>query len=355
MRGGIIDIFPSGEADPVRLDLFGDTIESIRRFDPATQRSTEKRGPISRCGRSPKCRSIPTASRVSAPAGASCSARALPPTRSTRPSPKAAAIPAWNTGCRCSTTSMETLLDYLPNASVIARPAVRRRADRPAGNDRRPLRRPPHGAARRRSAATARCRPSGCIWTAPAGMRCWRDRPALAVQPIRPARRRAGHRCGRPPRRGVHPIAAPACRQQRVQAACARRPTRWSAAEAPHRGRRLDARLARAHRRICCVSTASRAEPAEDWAAVQTQPARTHRRSSRSASNAASSPRTSPSSASRICSANASAGPPRKRKRADQFIAEATEIAEGDLVVHQDYGIGRYDGLETLTRRQRAA
>jgi transcription-repair coupling factor (superfamily II helicase) len=41
--------------------------------------------------------------------------------------------------------------------------------------------------------------------------------------------------------------------------------------------------------------------------------------------------------------------PPRRRKRADQFIAEATEIAEGDLVVHQDYGIGRYDGLETVT------
>ena len=41
--------------------------------------------------------------------------------------------------------------------------------------------------------------------------------------------------------------------------------------------------------------------------------------------------------------------PPRRRKRADQFIAEATEIAEGDLVVHQEHGIGRYDGLETLT------
>ena len=47
--------------------------------------------------------------------------------------------------------------------------------------------------------------------------------------------------------------------------------------------------------------------------------------------------------------------PPRRRKRADQFIAEATEIAEGDLVVHQEYGIGRYDGLATLTRHRRAA
>ncbi len=41
--------------------------------------------------------------------------------------------------------------------------------------------------------------------------------------------------------------------------------------------------------------------------------------------------------------------PPRRRKRADQFIAEATEIAEGDLVVHQDHGISRYDGLVTLS------
>ena len=42
------------------------------------------------------------------------------------------------------------------------------------------------------------------------------------------------------------------------------------------------------------------------------------------------------------------ARPPRRRKRADQFIADATEIAQGDLVVHQDHGIGRYDGLETI-------
>lgn len=39
MRGGIIDIFPPGYETPVRLDLFGDEIESIRSFDPLTQRS----------------------------------------------------------------------------------------------------------------------------------------------------------------------------------------------------------------------------------------------------------------------------------------------------------------------------
>ncbi len=46
MRGGIIDLFPAGEPDPVRLDLFGDTIESIRVFDPTSQRSGDKRGRI---------------------------------------------------------------------------------------------------------------------------------------------------------------------------------------------------------------------------------------------------------------------------------------------------------------------
>src|SRR5262245_40486728 len=39
VRGGIVDIFPAGAANPVRLEFIGDTIESIRTYDPATQRS----------------------------------------------------------------------------------------------------------------------------------------------------------------------------------------------------------------------------------------------------------------------------------------------------------------------------
>ena len=42
VRGGIIDIYPPGDTGPVRLDLFGDVLDGIRRFDPATQRTTEK-------------------------------------------------------------------------------------------------------------------------------------------------------------------------------------------------------------------------------------------------------------------------------------------------------------------------
>jgi transcription-repair coupling factor (superfamily II helicase) len=40
VRGGILDLFPPGMPQPVRLDFFGDTLESIRAFDPETQRTT---------------------------------------------------------------------------------------------------------------------------------------------------------------------------------------------------------------------------------------------------------------------------------------------------------------------------
>ncbi len=39
VRGGILDLYAPGEQEPIRLDFFGDTLESIRRFDPATQRT----------------------------------------------------------------------------------------------------------------------------------------------------------------------------------------------------------------------------------------------------------------------------------------------------------------------------
>ena len=38
-RGGILDLYPPGLPQPIRLDFFGDTLESIRSFDPETQRT----------------------------------------------------------------------------------------------------------------------------------------------------------------------------------------------------------------------------------------------------------------------------------------------------------------------------
>ena len=39
MRGGLLDVFPMGSEWPYRIDLFGDEIDSIKTFDPDTQRT----------------------------------------------------------------------------------------------------------------------------------------------------------------------------------------------------------------------------------------------------------------------------------------------------------------------------
>ena len=41
MRGGILDVYPPDELWPIRIEFIGDLVESIRRFDPGTQRSVE--------------------------------------------------------------------------------------------------------------------------------------------------------------------------------------------------------------------------------------------------------------------------------------------------------------------------
>ncbi|MBU2065492.1 MAG: transcription-repair coupling factor [Gammaproteobacteria bacterium] len=42
VRGALIDLFPMGSSQPYRIDLFDDEIESLRTFDPETQRSIDK-------------------------------------------------------------------------------------------------------------------------------------------------------------------------------------------------------------------------------------------------------------------------------------------------------------------------
>ncbi|WP_370336383.1 transcription-repair coupling factor [Parvularcula marina] len=46
VRGGLIDLFPPGDDEPLRLDFFGDTLETIRAFDPVTQMTTRQRADI---------------------------------------------------------------------------------------------------------------------------------------------------------------------------------------------------------------------------------------------------------------------------------------------------------------------
>src|SRR5258706_455422 len=46
IRGGILDLWPPGRSAPARIEFFGDTVDSIREFDPETQLSTVQLGKI---------------------------------------------------------------------------------------------------------------------------------------------------------------------------------------------------------------------------------------------------------------------------------------------------------------------
>ncbi|MFN6136391.1 MAG: hypothetical protein ACK475_09005, partial [Bacteroidota bacterium] len=51
VRGGIIDVFPSGWESPLRLEFWGDVIDSIREFEPLSQRSIREHASVTLLGR----------------------------------------------------------------------------------------------------------------------------------------------------------------------------------------------------------------------------------------------------------------------------------------------------------------
>jgi transcription-repair coupling factor (superfamily II helicase) len=101
-RGGVLDVFPPGAAEPVRFDFFGDTLESVRAFDPETQRTTRQlaRRGFRRCRR--RCW---TARRWRTSGVGSLRISAPPPTRCTMRSARASAGRVWKRCCPIFTPS----------------------------------------------------------------------------------------------------------------------------------------------------------------------------------------------------------------------------------------------------------
>ena len=161
VRGGIVDLYPPGMGEPVRLDFFGDTLESIRSFDAETQRTDGHAARArSRAGRR-NSSSPPRPSAASAPAMSRPSAR--PSERSAlrgdqrRPPPSrhgalAAAVPS-TSSIRCSTIcrarrSCSSRSPKMPRTSASRRsPTITKRASK---------RSKPTAPAR----STSRCRPT---------------------------------------------------------------------------------------------------------------------------------------------------------------------------------------------------
>ncbi|MEJ7756512.1 MAG: CarD family transcriptional regulator [Nocardioidaceae bacterium] len=158
VRGGIIDVFPPTEDHPLRVEFFGDTVEEIRHFAVADQRSLDKVEQVW----APPCRELLLSPPVRArarvlaeehPGSPSSSARSprVTPSRAWSPSPR-----CWSTAWRCSSTCSQPMPRCwcaTPSASALApttwwrraRSSCRRRGllPRPAARPRSTSARPP--------------------------------------------------------------------------------------------------------------------------------------------------------------------------------------------------------------------
>ncbi len=342
LRGGIIDIFPAGEAEPIRLDLFGDTIESIRAFDPATQRSEGKRDRII----------LRSVSEV--PLDRDSIGRFRTAWRELF-GPPAAGDPIYDSisagrrhpGMEHWTplfhASMATLLDYLPGASV----SLDHQADEVLDGRLEMI--ADHYEARRMPAREGdvpyRPLPPGRLYLDRKGWDAMlAGGPLFAFSPfVKPDGAVGVDGTGRPGPIFSQAATGPnAFDQLKAQAA------RWA-----DEGRRIVVAgwtLGSRERLLNLLREHGFKDYAaeESWAAVRRKPAGSISLVVLGVERGFVAERLALVGEQDLLGERISR-PPRRRKRADQFFAEATEIAEGDLVVHQEYGIGRYDGLETLT------
>jgi len=348
-RGGIFDVFPAGAAEPVRLDLFGDEVENIRHFDPATQRST---GPCAALVLRPVAEfSLDEASVARFRTGwreqFGPAAADDPIYLGVSDGRRQPGIEHW---LPLFHERLETLIDYLPDVSVsldhqwgeVLAARLEMIADHAEAR-----RLPP-----REGEVPYRPLPPELLYLDQAAWDAMLARlPILAFSPFAQpdgapgldAGGRPGVLFARAQTAGAGGNVFDALREQ--IGAWNRTRRRHVLVTAWTRGSRERlAALLRDHRLDV--------EIVERWSdarglrhgAVGLVTLGLERGFTAGDTQATGFAFVSEQDllGERI------ARPPRRRKRADQFIAEATEIAEGDLVVHQDYGIGRYDGLETI-------
>ena len=340
VRGGILDIFPAGEPEPVRIDLFGDTVESLRRFDPITQRSGKK---------------VP--GLVLRPV----SEVPLDPVSVTRFregfrelfGPKSAEDPLYqaiSAGRRAPGMEhwvplfherMETLSDYLPGASLSLD------SQYGAALEARLEMIQDHAAARvvppREGEVPYRPLPSERLYLDRAEFEAvLQAGQAVEFSPYGRPDGAAGADAGGRPGAIFTKAGTTAATNvfEQLRAQVDNQKARRTLVAAWTRGSRERlSHLLREH--------GSKADMLDNWAEVSKLAPGTVGVVTLGLERGFVADGVALVSEQDLLGDRISR-PPRRRKRADQFIAEATEIAEGDLVVHQEYGIGRYDGLETL-------
>lgn len=348
-RGGIIDVFPPGTPDPLRLDLFGEEVEQIRSFDPMSQRST---GKLDRFEMKPASevmlddlsiqRFRANYRELFGPASADD-----PLYEAVSAGLKFAGMEHW---LPLFHDGLDTLFSYLPDAYLTldhqaedakdarlaqideyyqARRAIQEQGIAEAGLVYHPV--PPamlHLGAEDWARALA-ARPHALLWPFPpadgaidtfdAGGRAGRDFADLRAVP------------GGNVYDGVGKYIASEMSAGRAVLVAA-----WSEGSRDRLGAML-----RDH------GAAKGLRPVDDW-----NDARNLGKGQLGIAVMGLERGFSTQSMTVVCEQDILGDrlvrPARKRRRAEQFLVEASSIAEGDLVVHVDHGIGRYDGLANI-------
>jgi transcription-repair coupling factor (superfamily II helicase) len=343
VRGGVIDVYPPGFDEPVRLDMFGSELESIRTFDPGTQRST---GQLREVALAPVSEALLDADSISR-----FRTGYLELFGAAGDDPLYAAI---SEGARRQGMEhwlpllyerLETLFDYLPDDARVfldnqaeAARAERWNLTRDAYEARRDAAMGKGGSAYRALPPERLYMNDGDWNTALAGR--WVRR----LSPFQGPGEDAGGRLGRSfaaerAQDSVNLFEAVARHAQAVNKAGKRVLfASWTEGSSE----RLAAMLA--------DHGLEHVLPVRGWADVLTAPKDIYLRGVLPVEHGFETDAVAVISETDILGDRLAR--PRKKRRASNFLAEASALTTGDLVVHLDHGIGRYEGLKTLEIQQ---
>lgn len=350
-RGGIVDLFPPGWEEAVRLDLFGDELETLRLFDPISQRTTSQ------------AEELVLRPMSEAPLDEAAIARFRAGYRETfgtvlAEDPLYEAItagrryPGMEHWLPLFHDGMATLFDYLPEAVLTldhqADAAFATRLEQ-IGDFYQARRILMESGAKRGDGAPYKPLPTDRLYLSAEELaERLAERAVAGFSPFAGAAEGAGQGVDLGGRKGRDFADIRSNPDLNLYAE-----VRKHLQEQQALGRRvlLTASGTGARERLAGLlrdQGLAKLEPVEDWAALGKLPAR--------AIGAAILPLENGFSLADLAVVTEQdilgdrlVRPQRKRKRKDAFLTEVSALTPGDLVVHADYGIGRYDGLETRT------
>jgi transcription-repair coupling factor (superfamily II helicase) len=339
VRGGVIDVFPPGFEEPVRLDMFGSELESIRTFDPATQRSTGQRKKISLSPVSEALLDAETISRFrTGYLGLFGAGGDDPLYVAVSEGARRQGMEHW---LPLLYPNLETLFDYLPDDAAVF---LDNQAEAARG-ERWALAKDAYEARREASltkggAANRALPPEGLYMPDQDWNSALAGRDVRRLTPFDTPGEDAGGRLGRTfaaerAQDSVNLFEAVAHHAEALKGQGKRVLfASWSEGSSE----RLSVMLAD-HGLDHVVAV-------RDWADVQSAPRDLYLRAVLPVEHGFTTDSLAVISETDMLGDRLAR--PKRKRRASNFLAEASALTTGDLVVHLDHGIGRYEGLKTL-------